>query len=300
MKYQAYKKQVELLLTVLPEIAKEKCFALHGGTAINLFIRNMPRLSVDIDMTYVHIEDRTTTLLNIEKSLERITSNIQKLSSKIKIVHYRKAGKLVISNSDAVVKIETNLVSRGLISEPITTVLCDKAQNEFNAFAEIQIVPFSQLYGGKICAALDRQHPRDLFDVQYLLKNNGIDNNIKKGFFLSLLSNPRPIYEILNPNFLDQRATLNNQFIGMTREIFTYEDFEETRKKLVESINCFLTNEDKSFLLAFNQSNPNWEIYNFQEFPAIQWKLKNLSILKKNNPKKMIEQLIKLETILNR
>lgn len=47
-----YNHQVRLLLAVLPEIAKEHCFALHGGTAINLFIRNMPRLSVDIDLTY--------------------------------------------------------------------------------------------------------------------------------------------------------------------------------------------------------------------------------------------------------
>lgn len=50
---EAYKKQVSLLLDVLPEVAKENCFALHGGTAINLFVRSMPRLSVDIDLTYV-------------------------------------------------------------------------------------------------------------------------------------------------------------------------------------------------------------------------------------------------------
>jgi hypothetical protein len=53
----AYKKQVALLLSVLPEVGKEECFALHGGTAINLFVREMPRLSVDIDLTYVPIED---------------------------------------------------------------------------------------------------------------------------------------------------------------------------------------------------------------------------------------------------
>lgn len=45
-----YKSQVKLLLDVLPLVSKEPCFALHGGTAINLFIRNMPRLSVDIDL----------------------------------------------------------------------------------------------------------------------------------------------------------------------------------------------------------------------------------------------------------
>jgi predicted nucleotidyltransferase component of viral defense system len=49
------KNQVRLLLAVLPEVAKETCFAMHGGTAINLFLRDMPRLSVDIDLTYVEI-----------------------------------------------------------------------------------------------------------------------------------------------------------------------------------------------------------------------------------------------------
>ncbi len=46
-----YRKQVELLVRTIPNVAEEKCFALKGGTAINLFIRNMPRLSVDIDLT---------------------------------------------------------------------------------------------------------------------------------------------------------------------------------------------------------------------------------------------------------
>jgi len=66
-----YRQQVSLLLSVLPEVAKERCFALHGGTAINLFIRNMPRLSVDIDLTYLPIENREPSLKNIAEALQR-------------------------------------------------------------------------------------------------------------------------------------------------------------------------------------------------------------------------------------
>jgi hypothetical protein len=75
---QGYKNQLKLLLNVLPEVAKEKCFALHGGTAINLFIRSMPRLSVDIDLTYLPIEDRQTTINNVAQALTRIKENIEK------------------------------------------------------------------------------------------------------------------------------------------------------------------------------------------------------------------------------
>jgi hypothetical protein len=73
-----YRQQVSLLLTVLPEVAKEKCLALHGGTAINLFVRDMPRLSVDIDLTYLPIEDRETSVNHIAEALERIKANLGK------------------------------------------------------------------------------------------------------------------------------------------------------------------------------------------------------------------------------
>lgn len=66
---EAYKKQAELMLSVLPEVAKEQCFAMHGGTAINLFVRDMPRLSVDIDLTYVEIDSREVALLAINEGL---------------------------------------------------------------------------------------------------------------------------------------------------------------------------------------------------------------------------------------
>ena len=64
-----YKRQVDLLLQVLPYVAKEKNFALKGGTAINLFIRDMPRLSVDIDLTYLPLEARSIALANIQQAL---------------------------------------------------------------------------------------------------------------------------------------------------------------------------------------------------------------------------------------
>jgi predicted nucleotidyltransferase component of viral defense system len=55
MKDSPYYKQVELMLKIIPLVAAERCFALKGGTAINLFVRDMPRFSVDIDLTYLAI-----------------------------------------------------------------------------------------------------------------------------------------------------------------------------------------------------------------------------------------------------
>ncbi len=180
-----YKKQVQLLLNVLPEIAKETCFALHGGTAINLFIRDMPRLSVDIDLTYVPVEDRTSSMAHIAGALERIKAHIEKIIPGVQALHRKEICKLQISASGAEIKLEVNQIGRGTLSDPIKLTLCAKAQKEFEAFCVMPVVPLGQLYGGKICAALDRQHPRDLFDVKYLLANEGLSEEIKRGFYFA-------------------------------------------------------------------------------------------------------------------
>lgn len=293
-----YKNQVSLLLQVLPEVAKESVFALHGGTAINLFIRDMPRLSVDIDLTYIPLEDRNTSLKNIIDSLNQIKTKLEKVLPEVTISLKKKVLKLQITTAKAQIKIEVNQINRGVIDETVTLSLCEKAQEEFDAFCAIPVVPLGQLYGGKICAALDRQHPRDLFDVKYLLQNEGFTNDIKKGFMLCLLSSNRPLNEMLQPNFIDQRETMVNQFEGMSSEPFTYEDFEKSRAELIDVVHQNLADKDKEFILSFNKGTPDWSIYDFEQFPAVQWKLQNLNKLKAINVEKFNTLNASLEKLL--
>lgn len=164
--------------------------------------------------------------------------------------------------------------------------LCMKAQTDYDSFCSIQVVSQGQLYGGKICAALDRQHPRDLFDIKYLLEEGGITPEIKTGFLLCLLSSDRHIHKIIKSNFQDQRQVLDNQFVGMTRELFSYDEFETVRDALVENVNTMLTKKDKQFILGFKNVTPDWSIHDFERFPAVQWKLQNLRKLKKANTEK--------------
>jgi len=295
-----YRQQVKLLLTVLPEVAKENCFALHGGTAINLFVRNMPRLSVDIDLTYLPIEDRETSLKHIAEALERIKRNIEKIVPGVRIVPRFDAGKLQISANRVDVKLEVNLVNRGAMAEPKEMALCEKAQAEFEAFCAIPVVPIGQLFGGKIVAALDRQHPRDLFDIKYMLAKEGFTQEVKEGFLLCLLCSDRPINEVIEPNFQDQSSAIDNQFSGMTDEEFTYQEYESVREKLVLTIHENLTARDKEFLLSVKNVTPDWSIYDFQRFPSINWKLQNLQKLKDKNPDKHKEQYETLKKKLNK
>jgi len=295
---EAYKKQVRLLLDVLPEVAKEDCFALHGGTAINLFVRNMPRLSVDIDLTYVDIDERIETLNSINAALIRIKKNIEALRPSIRIQHKIKYYKLQLDENGVLIKIEVNTIGRGLLGKAQTAVLCNDAQVQFDAFCAILMVPLGQLYGGKLCAALDRQHPRDIFDIKLLLENEGFTDEIKHGFILGLVSSNRPTHELLNPNLLNQCAAFKNQFEGMASIEFSYDDYENVRIQLIETIKTSLSEEDKAFILSLNRLSPAWSIYNYQNFPAVLWKLQNLKKFKKDNPKEYIKQLNKLEGIL--
>jgi predicted nucleotidyltransferase component of viral defense system len=295
-----YRQQVSLLLRVLPEVAKERCFALHGGTAINLFIRNMPRLSVDIDLTYVPIQDRETSLKNIAEALQRIKANIERVVSGTRVTPRLEAGKLQVSSNGFDIKIEVNLVKRGSLKEPKDLPSCEKTQATFEAFCIMPIMPMGQLFGGKVVAALDRQHPRDLFDVKYLLETEGFTEEIKEGFLLCLLGSDRPLHEAIRPNFQDQRSAHENQFSGMTDEAFSYEEFEATRERLVQTVNDNLTQKDKEFLLGFKDVNPDWSIHDFQRFPSINWKLQNLQIMKSKNPDKHREQFEKLKEKLSK
>lgn len=150
----AYKKQVQLLLDVLPEVAKEKCFAMHGGTAINLFLRDMPRLSVDIDLTYVEIASRDASLAAINEALIRIKQRIETLSPSMHVLHRAEVCKFQVAEHEIIIKIEVNMVGRGLLGDQVIMSLCESAQEQFDSFCAMPIVPVAQLYGGKLCAAL--------------------------------------------------------------------------------------------------------------------------------------------------
>ena len=153
-------------------MAEEKEFALKGGTAINLFHRNMPRLSVDIDLTYLPVADRAASLANIDAALHRIAASMKRGIPLSSINPVRSSEgfvtKLIVKAYGSQIKIEVTPVLRGFVYRPVQMAVSPKTEEEFG-YAGIQVVSFADLYAGKIVAALDRQHPRDLFDVRDLL-----------------------------------------------------------------------------------------------------------------------------------
>lgn len=295
----AYRAQVDLLLQILPYVSKEKNFALKGGTAINLFIREMPRLSVDIDLTYLPLDSRSDALKNIQDGLGRIKTELENNLSGVRINTVTLNGgtdvKLNCQGKGAQIKIEVNTITRGNVFPTQLMQVVDSVQDEFDKFAAAKVVSMAELYGGKICAAIDRQHPRDLFDVKLLLENEGFTNEIWEGVKIGLISHYKPISELLSPVLKDQKSAFENQFAGMTAVEFSYNDYETTRAVLIQTIGEHLTVEDKRFLLSFEGGEPDWKLFPIpvlKDLPAIKWKLINIAKLKKNNPKKH-EQMVK-------
>ncbi len=293
-----YHRQVQLLLEVLPYIGNESCFALKGGTAINMFTRDMPRLSVDIDLMYLPVADRSSSLKHIAASLENIAQEIEKSLRASKVYRLEQRGdgtlsKLQVERGGVRIKIETSPVMRGTVKEAAPKIVSPKVEEAFG-FAETLVVHHDDLYAGKICAALDRQHPRDFFDVRGLLDNEGISDTLMDVFIVYLIGSSQPISKLLRPNLIDISRTFEEQFVGMTIEPVALKLLEETREELIEILHQNLTQKHKEFLLGFKKGDPDWSLLPFKDIdklPSVKWKMLNLKKMDKTKRARAIEKL---------
>lgn len=300
MKKNRFFPQVKLVLQSLPYVFEEEVFALKGGSAINFFFRDLPRLSVDIDLTYLPIESREVSLGKIEAALKRIANKIRSDLPGVSIQEGRinnpnMVNKIFVKNAKAQIKVEPNLVIRGSVFPIEKHALSSKAQEIFELFVEAQTVSFADLFGGKICAALDRQHPRDIYDIKFLLDNEGITEQIRKGFLIYLISHSRPIHELLEPVLKDFKDVYESEFQGMTDDNVSYDDLVEVRSVLISLIKEILTQEEKDFLVSFKKGEPNWNLLGVdgvEKLPAVKWKIINIRKMSKEKRSEFLEKMI--------
>jgi len=279
-----YRRQVELLVRILPHVAEEDCFGLKGGTAINLFLRDMPRLSVDIDLTYLPIEPWARSLAEIDAALKRIESRIQSSEPDARITRSTPASqdeitKLLIRSRDGVqIKIEVTPVLRGAVYEAQWMPVSQSVEDDFG-FAEAQVLSFADLYAGKIIAALDRQHPRDLFDVHHLLATEGINESLRAALIVYLVSHDHSPHSLLDPIRKDITQDFMQSFAGMADDGVTLEQLIEAREQVIADVVKNMPDSHKQFLRSFYQRKPDWELVGLQgaeKLPAVRWRELNL------------------------
>lgn len=295
-----YFNQIRLLVQILPLLNDYSCFALKGGTAINLFYRDMPRLSVDIDLVYLPIREREASLSDISKNLKELGATIKSNIMGVTIQYLPLNGnpyisKLIVAFENSIVKIEVSPVLRGTVYKP-QLMRISSAVEKTLGFAQVNVVSFEDLFAGKIVATLDRQHPRDLFDVKLLFEKEGVTSKLKESFIVYLISHNRRILEILNPSQPNLKGTYLTSFEGMANIDVNLPDLMKTRSDLITTINSFLDVQDKEFLVRFKEGTPDWNYFSvphIKSLPAVKWKIMNLKQLEKNKRRQMVSALIK-------
>jgi predicted nucleotidyltransferase component of viral defense system len=298
-----YLDQVRLLLQLLPVVFREKDFFLKGGTAINFFVRDVPRLSVDIDLAYGPIIDRASSLMAINAGMERIARDVRSRMPGCRIQEKRVSGSIVslYVNSNAVtVKLEMNTILRGSVFPGQEREVSRAVSDRLNIDLYVTAHTFStaDLYAGKICAALDRQHPRDLFDLKILYEHEGLTPQIRKAFVVYCASSDRPMHELLSPKRVDMRHVFESEFSGMTDVPVTYEELESVRERLISDIVKSLSDAERKFLISMKQGTPKFGLLGIpglENLPGLQWKISNV---RKMDKARLENQLNKLKSVL--
>ncbi|TCA47794.1 nucleotidyl transferase AbiEii/AbiGii toxin family protein [Rhizobium leguminosarum bv. viciae] len=297
--------QLELLVQALPMIADEPVFALKGGTAINLFYRDLPRLSVDIDLTYLPLKPRVASLAEIDEALDRVAGKVESIKG---VQTKRIAGggggdtRVEVRRGQTAIKIETSPVARGTVHPVERRRVSERVEDQFG-FAEMQVVAFEDLFGGKMHAAVDRQHPRDLFDIKLLYENEGLTDPLFRTFLVYVASSGRPPHELLQPNRADVAHVFNQEFDGMTIEKVSLDELLDVRERFLKDIQERLDDKARTFLLSLHDGDPDFEVIGLPHalaLPAVRWKILNLQKLRNDNPPKHAEQRGEIERLFIR
>ena len=287
---------VRLLVRVAPAIFAEPGFALKGGTAINLFVRDLPRLSVDLDLVFVDYKlDRETALAAISTAVGNMSSRLSRLGLQVHVPSRTEGeeAKLFIRQGRIEVKVEINQVLRGTIHPVATMRMATAARDQLKADLRLPVLATEELYGGKLVAALDRNHPRDWFDVMLLLKAEGITPSIRRCFVAYLAAHNRPPHEVLFGPAKSLGDSFDREFSGMTSYKVSLAELEDVQRKVREELPKQLDEGERRFLVSLVSNAPDWSLIgipHLKDMPAIRWKLTNLERLKRENKSKFAEQ----------
>ena len=299
-----YLDTARLLIQVAPLVFEDGVFALKGGTAINLFMRDMPRLSVDLDLVFTdHSVPREQALQRIGEALRKAAArlNARGFQTRTQGAADATETKLLVRRGPIEVKVEVNFVMRGTVNPVRMAALVPRAREILLAELEIPVASLEDVYGGKLVAAMDRQHPRDLFDVMQLFAHEGITPGIRRAFVVYLASHNRPVHEVLFPAQRDIAQEYERTFKGMTAETVELAELLAVRERMMGELQRSLDANERRFLLTLVGNQPDWPLLGIDhaaELPGIRWKLNNLSQLQAANPKKFVEQAEALARLL--
>lgn len=291
-KRKEYIEQVRLIISILPILAEQSVFAIKGGTAINLFYQEFPRYSVDIDLTYLPVQDRETSLQQISENLNSLGNEIKQRRPEYSVRRLSGGGKLatriLVSYMDTDVKIEVSPVMRNTLFPPSLMNVRDTVKHEYGS-ASMLVLSAEEVFAGKFCATLERSLPRDLFDVKIFFDNQHVSDLLLRVTIIYLLCGRRPIHEMLLPNkkYIDNLYNAEFKQIMITK--VSLDDLYLARAQLFKALHEKLDDRVMTFLEGFHECNPNYSLIGLpqaENLPAIKWRLLNLNKLMLQQPEK--------------
>ncbi|MBW8312949.1 MAG: nucleotidyl transferase AbiEii/AbiGii toxin family protein [Rhizobium sp.] len=300
-----YLDRVALLVRILPLLQAEPRFALKGGTAINLFEHGLPRLSVDIDLTWLPTRDFETDSVDIGNALEGIADRLRAPPFRLQVQPSASAGartihRLIVREHSTQVQVETSPVMRGTVHPVRQLELHPDVERRFGS-ARAQVLDFLDLYAGKLCAALSRQHPRDLFDVGLLMDAGRFDIALWHTFLVYLTASPKPAAEMLAP--ADPREfteIFENHFKGMTVAPVAEKTLLDHRTRLLTGIGRMIDDASIALLESVEEERPDFGLIGLPQaanLPGVRRKLQNLS---QRTPDKRAADRARLTEVLDR
>lgn len=279
-----YIERVGLLVQILPLLDTERRFALKGGTAINLFEHGLPRLSVDIDLTWLPADEFAADAARIAQALDDLAGRLTAPPLRLQVSPSANEGaetvnRLIASRGRTQLRIETTPVMRGVVHPVRWMDLHPDVEQRFGS-ARVQVLHFADLYAGKIAAALSRQHPRDWFDVGLLLDSGRLDDSLWRTSLVYLAATPKPMADLLAPaeprGFAD---VFDRQFRGMTAAPTTADALLAARTRLLERIPGLMDDAAREFVLSIEREAPDFALLGLPQaaaLPGILWKLQNM------------------------
>jgi hypothetical protein len=293
---QAYVDTVRLMLRAAPHVLSNPVFAMKGGTALNVFLHDLPRLSVDIDLVFTdHAVPRGEALIAIKDELEAMVLRLRRLglnSSLTKSTDGSETKLTLVKGNDhrTKVKIEINQNFRGTLLPVQKIRLAEKARDMFATDVEVPSLTPAELYGGKMVAALDRQHPRDFFDVREMFHRGYFGPTVVDCFVGYLAGQFKtPIHSVLFSEDRDISLLYKAEFNGITAEEVSLADLELARTTLRAELFNGLEDRHKEFLLGVARLEVDWDLMPFPhlcDMPAVRRRLENLENKRKRNPEK--------------
>lgn len=276
---------------------------MKGGTALNFFWFDYPRLSVDLDLVYLPVSSRQTFLAETDHALQRIAARIRQTDPSMTVnftrhPHSNTISKLHCRQHNVEAKVEVALGQRQHVFPTVTGEFQPATVADLGP-ATTLLLSFPETCAGKCHAVLDRLHPRDLFDARTILNEADLTPKVRTAFIVDMLGQGKPIGEMLSPRLKVHGQDAWNSLGRLLPTPVDRQDLFQALADLKHQLVQHMPSHHRDFLQSFIRGHPDWsllEIPSVRDFPAVRWRMQNLALVSPTRRQLLLDKLERVWT----